>query len=520
MFYGMNWAEALWKACSLSYSPETPWRWLRRLCVISGLSGGDVSEEALTVASEFAQAAFWNNDVRRVFLGRLRAALPGLCYRDSEAPVLKIRKVVADDESVPTFVNADDDPAKIRFANASGIAAAFLSQSRHSNDWRHLVCTLHHWTTPEELLCHLHMCSDDKVKGREALLGLWREVAPDDFDQHVRCPLLTDRVLLKCRQESVIAWMLVARKLFVMKDVARMIAKMAFNDTRSWLRSSSYQASRVMSCSQVASVSGAAGFDVAEYVLSFTALQIARVVNQRSMQLFCHVDPRRDLLAKDVRKCESVMTMAYWCGCIVSFFSTVILFRCESWERMHTLFSLVVDAAACLIDLKDYFGAMVLYSVAQSKAVRRLRLDPMALEKLVVLSPNAGYRELRRATMHANDCIPSVSIWISDLIFLEEGNASKQNGLINVAKLSKQSEVAYKWLRHKNSVHERIVWDVDDLFEGAALLETIMETFPVEDEEMLMCASLKLRPKDDDEVAQDEQMETRQRQRRDHEPKK
>ncbi len=508
----MEWGEALWRACASAVSAETPWRWLQKVHVVCALAGDGVPQEALEVASELAERAqFWRREVRDVFLERLQAALGPTAVCPRPAASAPLHRVRADDESEPVFEDDPENPFKIRFANASGLVAAFFAKPRHAQDWRRLMCTLHHWTTPEEVLRVLEDLGSSDPATKFRLLQSWEQVAPEDLGWQWPSAAV-DKVLLQCRRDAVVAWTLVARRLFVVKDVARVIAKLAHADAESWLLCSSYRQARVAQCcSQLAG----GQFDIAAFLLSFSAEQLAAVVNQRSMQLFCKVDARRELLTGSTTMHENVQEMASWFRAVVRFLSTVILFHCESWERIQMVHDLVADATARLIELQNYYGAMVLCAVVQMAPVHRLHINPSALERLHVLAPDAGYRELRRAVMESDACVPYVGIWLTELVFLKDSSASLQNGLlINVRKLLNQGDIVLKWLMYQNKVRDRIVWDAEELFPGAALLETIMEAFPGHDDEMVMFASLKLRPKSEKETAHHELMEKLQERQR------
>eukprot|EP01113_Clastostelium_recurvatum_P025782 TRINITY_DN3099_c0_g1_i3.p1 TRINITY_DN3099_c0_g1~~TRINITY_DN3099_c0_g1_i3.p1 ORF type:complete len:1734 (-),score=473.54 TRINITY_DN3099_c0_g1_i3:56-5257(-) len=168
------------------------------------------------------------------------------------------------------------------------------------------------------------------------------------------------------------------------------------------------------------------------------------------------------------------------------------ILRCPDLDRRSQLLIRMVEVAIICSRMHNYNGMMSIVSGLQSSSVHRLRkswaaLSPKSLEVYTQLAEMvsgknyASYRaHLRNATP---PCIPYLGVYLTDLTFLEDGNADEFNGLIHFAKCRRVSKVLREIILYQQTPYD---------FRSVPLLQTFFREVTKEPRDLSKAYDLSL----------------------------
>eukprot|EP00005_Dracoamoeba_jomungandri_P002607 CAMPEP_0174257468 /NCGR_PEP_ID=MMETSP0439-20130205/6599_1 /TAXON_ID=0 /ORGANISM="Stereomyxa ramosa, Strain Chinc5" /LENGTH=433 /DNA_ID=CAMNT_0015340563 /DNA_START=49 /DNA_END=1346 /DNA_ORIENTATION=+ len=160
--------------------------------------------------------------------------------------------------------------------------------------------------------------------------------------------------------------------------------------------------------------------------------------------------PTTELLEIDWRKNSPFLWQAVQKhNLIYSFFCTGILFS-GSFKKMEQALGYAWQVAESSFKLNDLATTMAMINVFNSSPVHRiLKVLPKLGEKIGVLSETFSsthsYQKLRAHTVTLNPpCTPYIGLYLTDLVFINDGNEDRVGKLVNWKKCKMLSEVIRK----------------------------------------------------------------------------
>jgi len=180
-------------------------------------------------------------------------------------------------------------------------------------------------------------------------------------------------------------------------------------------------------------------------------------------------------------------TFSYWLA--------TLIVREENIIKRSNLVSHILKVMQILRDQLHNFNAITTMNSALSNAsVFRLKktnacLPPDLLQLKTELdelvSTNGSYKNLRAALKCQPPVIPYLGVFLTDLTFIEEGNQSMVNGMINFSKRRKFAEVLIQLKELQQNPYNfedikelqsiivecKVIWDDKDLFAQSLKIE-------------------------------------------------
>mmetsp|Transcript_4765 Transcript_4765/g.13358 ORF Transcript_4765/g.13358 Transcript_4765/m.13358 type:complete len:731 (-) Transcript_4765:56-2248(-) len=167
---------------------------------------------------------------------------------------------------------------------------------------------------------------------------------------------------------------------------------------------------------------------------------------------YCAITPKECIAWSKGKKAQAgnVSCMIDQFNRVSEWVVTEMCTRVKLEERIKC-FEGLVSLAAELYDLQNFNGTMEILSGMNNSAVRRMKAtwggaskETMAKFDQIqkVMSHEHSYK-LYRQQLHSIDppLVPYLGMYLTDMVFIEEGNKDKQDGLINFAKRTKLGEV-------------------------------------------------------------------------------
>ncbi|KAK9474616.1 ras guanine nucleotide exchange factor domain-containing protein [Dipodascopsis tothii] len=177
-------------------------------------------------------------------------------------------------------------------------------------------------------------------------------------------------------------------------------------------------------------------------ILAFDPLELARQLTLRESRLFCRIMPE-ELLKREFGKdqaeslahnVKAMSTLSTDLAFLIQ--DSIVAPECANKVRMNFIKQWIRVAEKCL-ELKNYNCMMAITLALQSSVIVKLKktweLVPPRyhtlfneLKNLIVIEKNyASYRMLLRS--QDTPCIPYLGLYLSDLVFTDEGNPDKRN---------------------------------------------------------------------------------------------
>jgi len=179
-----------------------------------------------------------------------------------------------------------------------------------------------------------------------------------------------------------------------------------------------------------------------------------------------------------------------------------VILRCENLKKRVKTMTKFIDVAWELLKLNNFHSMMSIAAGVNHFAVHRLKATRSELPKSAknkmqkleaLMSSHLSYKEYRTALKTANPpAIPHLGMYLSDLVFIEDGSADKIDGLIN--------------FRKRRLVAQQIeeIQQFQQIPYNFAVVDSIQEflnNLPEEDGEELYQLSLSIEPKASTSVA-------------------
>ncbi|MDP2439680.1 MAG: Ras guanine nucleotide exchange factor [archaeon] len=163
----------------------------------------------------------------------------------------------------------------------------------------------------------------------------------------------------------------------------------------------------------------------------FTSIELSELLNLNwSSKSRAHRAQNVKMMLRRLNQCS------HW-------FASMILWTQDVTTR-GKLYTKILKVLQCLYELQNFNGVMSIVVAFNLAAVPRLKktiglVDSALIEAFhtieALMSPTGSYKTYREALHSANGpCIPYIGLFLADLTFIEEGNPSEIDGLINFEK--------------------------------------------------------------------------------------
>ncbi|KAL0478329.1 RasGEF [Acrasis kona] len=180
-----------------------------------------------------------------------------------------------------------------------------------------------------------------------------------------------------------------------------------------------------------------------------------------------------------------------------SWISTTIVME-ENFRRRCNLLRYFIDLAQCLRELNNYNGLNTVISSLNSSSVFRLKKTwkEVPQKKLTtfqeladMVAMTGSFKTLREALLHTEPpCVPYIGVYLTDLVFIEDGNKDMKDGLINFHKRRQIAQIIMNLRTMQQAPYH--------LREVPYLSKRIKSPSDIWDEEQLYKQSLKIEPRE------------------------
>ncbi|KAI8373117.1 ras guanine nucleotide exchange factor domain-containing protein [Radiomyces spectabilis] len=241
---------------------------------------------------------------------------------------------------------------------------------------------------------------------------------------------------------------------------------------------------------------------------SIEPLEMAKQLTIAENALFCQIEPHK-LMSMPKSKLSSekhVKALIQRSTYLVRWICNTILDEYDCKKRVHNLKYWITVAENCL-QLQNYNTLMCIRCALNSAALSRLKRTwdfiwrstkytaiYKAIDSVTSSERNyAVYRScLRRAT---TPCLPFLGIFLSDMVFIDDGNPDLRGDLINFDKYMKMTRILYDSI-----IAFQVPYSLQSVEEDQRFINQCLEAVSVTqtDEQMLYSKSLEIEPKADD----------------------
>ncbi len=475
----MDVAQALLKVFQ-EWDVEYVWKSERKARFLLQIAEPELGKVVLELVEELIAQAWkgCNSLMQCDEFVRLRELLQVPASPRSSSPPLS-KPFLAELHGEARFYTAENE---LRGANMKGILKFVL---RNGNidlaSLKMALTTLFCWTQPEALFSAI------SVEGN-GLLQVWAEMYPEDFSDTMRnqSAIFGMESALICHDElakdhwkkALVTWLLVSRQLGLVKDVAKLIAKMTH--PHEWIRNARLRQVRLQCIERFPR----ARFDAAAFLLRFKAFDIAKLVCSKSAELFCSINPRKDFARQffpngTVTAPSILRITRFWCD-VSNRLVSILLWSPSLLPRIFELLAEVTSLL--LLHFRDYFlGSCFAFAISKY-GLFEVFASPEAKKvygaAFEIIAPKMGYIKLRDE-MSRGSCVPSFSVLLADLTFLYEGQRSNiEEGIVNFGILYKVQRIMDTAISMQVDCKKRIMFDCEEFFEGGAALDCLLSSLP------------------------------------------
>jgi len=198
-------------------------------------------------------------------------------------------------------------------------------------------------------------------------------------------------------------------------------------------------------------------------------VEIARQLTIMDFQLFVRIKPTEFLnqawtKPKLQHRCRNLLAIIEHFNVVSSWVATMVL-NCETVRMRAKAMAKMINIAKHLKRLNNFLGLTAFVAAFNTSAISRLKWTQQQLSKKAsetkaflerCVSSSSSYKEYRALLERSASipCIPLLAVHLSDLVFIEEGNADTINGyLINFTKRKQIYEVISLMMKHQRKMY-------------------------------------------------------------------
>jgi len=236
-------------------------------------------------------------------------------------------------------------------------------------------------------------------------------------------------------------------------------------------------------------------------ILLWPSMELARQITLIDFDYFRSIEPKECLnnawnKNNRVTKAPNIANMINYFNALSNWIGTILLQTFDLTERKTNL-EKFIDMAEKLYELNNFNGVFAVCSGLSLSGVYRLKKTWNAIEEEYKqkyqklhrsISRDKNFAEIRTKIKNVKPpCIPYIGLYLTDLTFIEEGNAKYVNGKINFVKCQHFAGVIRDMQTYQNTKY---------VYQQVPEIHETMTTLAFLNDQEQMDASFNLEPKE------------------------